>query len=221
MTTAKASMQARSRLNHPERMVVLSGFESLSSWWDSQFRRHAVRVLPGEFYVTRGDEVVSTVLGSCVTACIRDADAGIGGINHFMLPERTDSDPLANCELDARARYGSCAMEQLIDTIVAHGGQHERLEVKLFGGAQVLPSGTEVGRRNIEFALAYLASGRLQLAGRDLGGVNPRRLLYFPATGRVLVKRLPVSEGNDVIREEASYLSRLEERLPAADSDFS
>jgi len=166
-----------------------------------------VKVLPGEFYVTpKSDEVIVTVLGSCVSACIRDQRAGIGGMNHFMLPlghtGGWGDDPQST-------RYGNFAMEKLINELIKAGCTRERMEIKVFGGGNVTESNQAIGTQNAEFVLRYLQDEGLSCAAEDLGGQFPRRISYFPATGRVIRRILAGSETHLVAREESAYASRL------------
>jgi chemotaxis protein CheD len=178
------------------------------SYFDKQFNANALKVLPGEFLVTGNDVMLVTVLGSCVSACIRDPLLRIGGMNHFMLPEGDISDAV-----NESARYGSYAMEMLINELLKRGAARARLETKVFGGGAVLPGFTvnNVGRRNGEFVLDYLAAEGLELSGQDLYDVYPRRVHYFPRTGRVMVKRLPSANDTEVLDSEKLYRSRLKE----------
>lgn len=167
------------------------------------------KVQPGEFYITvaHPEEAITTVLGSCISACIRDPDAAIGGMNHFMLPEES---PAGRDEwreaVGLATRYGSYAMESLINGLLKLGARRERLEVKLFGGGRVLDVDMPVGLRNIEFARRWLATEGLPVAAQDVGGSVPRRILYFPATGAVKVKQLRPIESRDVLSSERRYL---------------
>ena len=166
-----------------------------------------VKLFPGEYYVAkRSDEVLVTVLGSCVSACIRDPHAGIGGMNHFMLPQN-DSGTWGK---DAQsARFGNFAMEKLINELIKAGCMRERLEVKVFGGGNVTDSSNAVGTNNAEFVLHYLEAEGLRCAAEDLGGVLPRRIHYYPANGRVVRRLLGSGESTVVTREESDYRNRL------------
>jgi len=155
---------------------------------DPEFKTKAVKILPGDHYVTRAeDEMLVTVLGSCVSACIRDPAAQVGGLNHFLLPEGGDGEwGVASSNL----RYGNFAMERLLNDILKCGGRRSRLEIKLFGGASLLENGAAVGARNIHFVEEYLRAEGLPVFGRSLGGHAPRRIHFFPFTGKVLMKML-------------------------------
>jgi chemotaxis protein CheD len=167
-----------------------------------------VKVFPGEYYITRkADEMIVTVLGSCVSACIRDPIAGIGGMNHFMLAQHSSGD-WGN---DLRsARFGNFAMEKLINELTKSGCQRGRLEVKVFGGGNVTESSNAVGTDNAQFVLRYLQAEGLRCAAQDLGGSHPRRIHYYPATGRVVRRLLGLGESYVVKREENDYEKRLQ-----------
>ena len=166
-----------------------------------------VKMFPGEFYVTnKGDEMLVTVLGSCVSACIRDPVAGFGGMNHFMLPGHksgTWGDDLRS------ARFGNFAMEKLINELIKAGCSRDRMEVKVFGGGNVTDTSNAVGTDNAAFVLRYLEAEGLRCAAQDLGGSLPRRIHYYPATGRVVRKLLGTSDTYAVSREESDYGNRL------------
>lgn len=170
---------------------------------DPEFGAMVVKVLPGQHYVTDDhEEMLVTVLGSCVAACIRDPAIGVGGMNHFMLPHSADG---SWGDHSASLRYGNFAMEKLINDVLKRGGQRSRLEVKLFGGGRVLNNSISVGDRNVAFVEAYLKAEDVSVAARDLLGDNARRVHYFPVTGKVFVKHLHPAEARTVAGSEASY----------------
>ena len=190
-----------------EQPRVLRGFEHIRRYWDRSHGSFAAKILPGEYYVTCADEAVITSLGSCVSACIRDRVFGVGGMNHFMLPEAAGHKQVHAGELTEAARYGSFAMEQLINEILKAGGRRENLEVKLVGGGRVIAAmDSDVGKRNIDFAREYIANDGLTVAGSDLGGTWPRRVVYFPASGKVRVKKL---RSQEVLAQERAYQNQV------------
>jgi chemotaxis protein CheD len=200
----------------PERPATpLPGYEKIKRYWDPTRNMYAAKILPGEYYVTKESELITTVLGSCVSACIRDPKFGIGGMNHFMLPEHTggDSDRWGGTHVDASARYGNVAMEQLITAIQRFGGSRGNLEVKITGGGRVLASMTDVGRRNIEFVLEYIRKEGLRLVGEEVGDIYPRKVVYYPQTGKVQIKKLRVMHNQTIIQREKSYLEEIA-RMP-------
>lgn len=154
---------------------------------DSTFGTAAVKVLPNEFYVSADDIMITTVLGSCVAACVRDPVTGVGGMNHFMLPEGDASSPAS-----ATMRYGAFAMEVLINEVLKAGAARERLESKVFGGGAVLSAMQQmnIGERNARFVLDYLKTEGIRVLAQDLGDIHARRIHYFPRTGKVLVRKM-------------------------------
>ena len=168
----------------PQQPQSLPGFEHLQRFWEPDTQRWTVKILPGEYYVTRGDEAITTVLGSCISACIRDPVAQVGGMNHFMLPEDSSPGATASRPSGLATRYGSYAMESLINDLLKLGARRERLEIKLFGGGRVLTSMTDVGARNIRFV-----GTTCELEGLAHRGRRSRRRIA--AQGRVLHRSGP------------------------------
>lgn len=191
---------------------TLPGFAHIRRAWNSRHACYAARILPGEYYVTATEEAVTTTLGSCIAACIRDRVTGIGGMNHFMLPQTADPEELRAGILGAATRYGNYAMEHLINGIMSNGGCRENLEVKIFGGGRILEKVTDVGQRNIDFVKEYLAVESLPVVAEDLGDIYPRMVIYFPATGRAQVKRLRSLHNNIIATQEMDYGDRLREK---------
>lgn len=194
--------QILSRLAPTQPPQPLPGFEGLQRFWEPENGRWTVKILPGEYYVTRSDEAITTVLGSCISACIRDPVSRVGGMNHFMLPEESPG----HGDSWLSTRYGVNAMESLINDLLKLGAVRKRLEIKLFGGGRILSSLTDVGARNIEFVRRFVETERLPVEAEDLGGEQARRVLMFPATGRVRVRKLPMLGARDVGLEETRYL---------------
>ncbi|MGI4982005.1 MAG: chemoreceptor glutamine deamidase CheD [Janthinobacterium lividum] len=158
---------------------------------DTDFGKPGVKLLMNEFYVTSEDMVLNTVLGSCVSACIRDPGTGIGGMNHFMLPDES-GDPSRDSS-DAM-RYGAYAMEVLINELIKGGARRSGLEAKVFGGAAVLKRmhTLNIGEDNSRFVRRYLALENIRIVAEDLEGEHPRKVCFMPATGRVMVRKLPL-----------------------------
>lgn len=182
----------------------------LHSFYDPKHKRMAVKVRPGTHYVTaKRDEVIITTLGSCISACIRDTVAKIGGMNHFMLPE-SDSGNWGGAS--AAMRYGNHAMEVLMNDLLKMGAARNRLEIKLFGGGAVINSVSDVGDRNIKFIQRYLKNEHMAVAAQHLGGEQARSICYFPDTGRVRMKLLDHARDSEIVAEEQNLNKRLEER---------
>lgn len=173
-------------------------FEAYQPVWQERWQRYMVKVKPGEFYVAPPSMAITTVLGSCIAACIRDVETGIGGMNHFMLPEDSDGS-----ERLSSASYGAFAMEQLINGLLKLGCQRENLEVKLSGGANMLSGGYRIGDLNVRFIHDYIAREGLHLCAEDVGGQQARKVIYFPDQGRMLVKRMDAV--GQLLSEERAY----------------
>jgi chemotaxis protein CheD len=178
-------------------------------FWDGPQKTWVVQVLPGELYVTDESLVIATVLGSCVSACMRDAAAGVGGMNHFLLPVDPDKSSTS-----PSVRYGVYALERLLNELYARGARRERIETKIFGGAAVLSGMTDVGSSNVAFVRRFLSTERLAVAAEDLGLSFARRIRYQPVTGRAQVKRLPMQSARSVLEREAEHERNLRARPP-------
>ncbi len=183
---------------------ALPGFEHVKRFWDTQESQFIARVLPGEYYVTRNPELITTVLGSCVAVCARDPVARVGGMNHFMLPDGSCPDW---SQPDTATRYGSYAMEHLLNELFKQGGQRNRLEIKIFGGGRVLNAMTDVGARNIAFIKEFLQNEGYRIAAADVGDVHPRKVLYTPDSGRVRVKKLQTNSA--LVQQETQYMKQI------------
>jgi chemotaxis protein CheD len=183
----------------------LRGMDVSRRYFEGPTRCWIVPVMPGDFYVSRNDEIIATVLGSCVAACMRDPAGGIGGINHFLLPE----DPSRGPSGAASTRYGLYALERLINTLTRNGARRRSLEVKIFGGGQVLSSKTDIGRLNIEFVRRYLEEEGLAIVAEDVGQSYARRLRYHPLTGAATVRRVLVADLKQIAEQENETARRL------------
>jgi chemotaxis protein CheD len=163
-------------------------------FWDANFKNDAVKVLPGEFFVSDEDMLIVTTLGSCIAACLWDRERRIGGMNHFMLPEgQGDS-----------GRYGSYAMELLINQLMKRGASRATLEAKVFGGGAVIASMTSlnVGERNTKFVIDYLQTERIPVVSKDVLDVCARKVCLLPASGKVLMKRLAPTNADALVAQE-------------------
>lgn len=180
-------------------------------YFERQFNCKAAKILPGEYYWTGEDMVIMTVLGSCVSACIRDKVSGVGGMNHFMLPNGGEADNPASISM----RYGTHAMEILINELLKAGAVRNNLEAKVFGGGNVLSGlhALNVGQRNAEFVLSYLDAEKIRIIAEDLNDIHPRKVAYFPHSGRVLVKRLESSNTKELAAREQRYVKSLQSGL--------
>jgi len=190
-------------------MSMLQEEVSTTLYYDRTFDCNAAKISPGEYYFTDKDMVIVTVLGSCVSACIRDSVSGIGGMNHFMLPDSAAADK--DSPVSESMRYGTYAMEVLINQLLRNGARRENLEAKIFGGGNVLKSFTtmNVGDRNAIFVRKFLKEERIRVISEDLLDIYPRKVYYFPKTGRVLVKKLKNMHNDTLVQREEAYASKL------------
>lgn len=198
---------------------ALRGYEHIKRYWDHHYRSYVAKILPGEYYVTSHDEVLTTVLGSCVAACIRDSVAGIGGMNHFMLPIHSSVSSWEQTKVNTATRYGNFAMEYVINEILKYGGKRQNLEVKIFGGGKIMSNMVNIGQQNIEFIKQYIRIENLNLLAEDLGDVYPRKILFYPASGRVRVKKLRSME-QSILNRENAYRRNLEKQPIEGDVDL-
>ncbi|HET7506619.1 MAG TPA: hypothetical protein VFK02_36615 [Kofleriaceae bacterium] len=168
----------------------------MNRYWDPRLRAFVVQVLPGELHVTEEDLVISTVLGSCVSACLRDVTRPVGGINHFMLPYMLRGDD------GDSARYGVYALECLVNQVVGRTGRRAHLEAKVFGGGRVIAGGGDIGKSNIDLVRRFFASENIAISSEDLGDTFARRIRYWPRSGRAQVQRIPMTRATDVVASE-------------------
>lgn len=191
-------------------------FIHIKKYYDTVNNCETAKILPGEFYVTDGNEMITTVLGSCVSACIYDASSNLGGMNHFMLP----GNEAANDESSGSTRYGLFAMESLVNEILKRGSLKRNLKAKLFGGGQIIENMSDIGQKNIRFAKKFLFSEGIPLESHDLGLIYPRKVNFFPQSGRVLVKRLQSLHNNTIEQREREYLQSLTTKPVSGDIEL-
>ncbi len=166
-------------------------------WYDPQFQSEAVKVLPGEYFVDHEEILIMTTLGSCIAACLWDSKARVGGLNHFMLPDGGGNGPDSG-------RYGTYAMEVLINEMMKRGASRATLEAKVFGGGQVIAGmdTLNVGERNTRFVLDYLKAERIPVLSQDVLDIYPRKVCFFPLTGKAMVKRLAPTRAAELLARE-------------------
>jgi chemotaxis protein CheD len=172
------------------------------------FDRGAVTsVYQGDCFVSADRNLTySTVLGSCIAACVRDTVAAVGGMNHFLLAEPSSG---ARDRYGVSARYGAFAMEELINKVLTRGtGRKQNLEVKIFGGGLINSALVDIGRKNIEFVHEFLGNEGYVVAKEDVGGAFARRVMFKPYSGRAFVKRLDGMAGAEVAREELDVVRK-------------
>jgi chemotaxis protein CheD len=199
--------------------IPIPAENSPTRYFDKQFGMEATKILPGEYFATDKDTVLVTVLGSCVAACIRDTRLGAGGMNHFMLP-RSEKDP--GSPVSMSARYGTFAMEILINHVLKMGGRRETMEAKVFGGGNVLRGFTSnnIGESNASFVLEYLHNEGIRVTAEDMLGVHPRKIYFFPRTGKVLVKKIRELHNHTIVERESEYNMRLRNVVVGGDVEM-
>ena len=165
-------------------------------FWDAHFKNEAVKVLPGEFFVHDEDILIMTTLGSCIAACLWDRERKIGGMNHFMLP---DGEGGADS-----GRYGSFAMELLINEMIKKGASRLTMEAKVFGGGAVISgmNSINVGERNTAFVLDYLRTERISVVSKDVLDIYPRKVCFLPHSGKAMVKKLASANTEALVAQE-------------------
>ena len=191
-----------------------SQFSHINRYVDRTNNCIAAKLMPGEFYISSNQEMITTVLGSCVSACIYDPGLRIGGMNHFMLPEKGTGSG------DESARYGIFAMESLINELMKCGCQKSNLKVKLFGGGKIIQNMSDVGRKNILFAKNFLFAEGMRLEASDLGLIFPRKVNFYPHTGMAKVKRLRSLHNDTIEQREKQYAASLSQESIAGDIEL-
>lgn len=183
---------------------------------DTQFNNKLNRITyiihPGEFHATGDPVVISTVLGSCIAVALHDSTAGIGGMNHFLLPGSVDAGSVYST---TEGRYGLFAMELLINQLLKLGARKERLQAKVFGGARMFTfdsasSVERVSDSNIAFALEYLRTEQIPIISQDVGKNYARKVLFLPDTFQVFLKGIRKSQQKQEVQaEEKDFLTRV------------
>lgn len=194
-----------------------SAHETPDIYFDKKFDCSARRVRPGEYAVCEKDQkMLVTILGSCVAACIRDPLLGIGGMNHFLLPEAGDNK--SGSFADVGTRYGNHAMELLINDMLKLGGKKDRFELKIFGGAHVGNMNVSIGADNSSFIRDYISREGLNLVSEDLGGNRARKIFFFPETGRVARFLFQATSDSKVSQRERELRKSI--KTPKVESDI-
>jgi chemotaxis protein CheD len=199
MALATFPTPAGSRLAHLKAQPRKPG-EASFFYWDARFQNDAVKILPGEFFVHNEDILLTTTLGSCIAACLWDRNAGVGGMNHFMLPDGAGDS----------GRYGSYAMELLINEMMKRGASRTSMEAKVFGGGQVVSgmNSLNVGERNTQFVMDYLKTEHIPILSKDVMDVYPRKVCFLPASGKAMVKRLAPTQADALAAQERAAAQR-------------
>lgn len=192
-------------------LAVQSEFSHLKRYDDPVNDCVSVKLLPGDYYVTTRDELITTVLGSCISACIYDRVYGYGGMNHFMLPGDGNERQVSALSDTNSTRYGLHAMEGLINGVLKCGARRQNLRAKIFGGGRIIEQMTDVGLRNIAFVKNYLEVEGIPVEASDLGQIYPRKINFFPKTGKAMVKRLRSLHNDTIQTREVEYRRQIEQ----------
>ncbi|REL29771.1 chemoreceptor glutamine deamidase CheD [Thalassotalea euphylliae] len=219
MVNAHEKSALRSALAH-----CASEFKHVNHYWDKQRNTVVAKILPGEFYMTSDEVLISTTLGSCISACIWDEQAQVGGMNHFMLPatdKNADEVDWGQRGLASDAtRYGNFAMEHLINMLLKQGGLRRNLKAKVFGGGKVLKKMSDIGERNTAFVFDYLKTERIEVINHDVGSIYPRKVMFDPLTGRAFVKRLDNLHNDTIAQRESDYRTRIDHEVVEGDVEL-
>lgn len=195
---------------------TIPGFELIVRYFDPQQARVLAKILPGEYYVTNSpEELIVTTLGSCISVCIRDIKALVGGMNHFMLPGIPNHPGQPSTAADRSNCYGAFAVENLVNTILKCGGKKRYFEVKVTGGGRIGTYPGSVSDSNIRFIQEYLKMEGLHPVATDLGGLNPRKVRYDPLSGRLQVKKLARVQSKEALEKEICYRRSIAAAIPA------
>jgi chemotaxis protein CheD len=190
----------------PSTPITLLGSPNLDVYWREKWGCYGVNIKQGEYCVTDQPVVITTVLGSCISVCLYEKRSGLGGVNHFMLPKKSD-----DTDMFRPFRYGAFSMEQMVNQLLKQGVVKERLEAKVIGGAQMMGKLSNIGQLNIDFIMRYLSDEKLQLNAQDLGGDQGRKLAFFPNTGRLFVSKIAQIENTELLARESKVFNKSEQ----------
>ena len=195
----KAAAPGPSRLDRLKAQPRKPG-EASFFFYDAHFHNEAVKVLPGEYYVDSEDILIMTTLGSCIAACLWDRNARVGGMNHFMLPEGAGDS----------GRYGTYAMELLINEMMKRGATRMTMEAKIFGGGAVISgmNTINVGERNTKFVIDFLGTERIPIVSKDVLDIYPRKVCFLPYSGKAMVKRLAPAHPEVLVAQDRAAAQR-------------
>ncbi len=201
--------------------VQVGGFDDgIRRYYDQNMEMTIVKLMTGDCYVTAEPrEMLVTILGSCISVCARDSIAKCGGMNHILLPGDTKS-ALAHKDTAYANRFGAFAMEELLNGLYKLGAKKERIEVKVFGGGNVIKSSALIGTKNIEFVHQYLKAEGLKIVAQDVGGNHPRRIHYFPDSGKLMMRILKRKDDFKIIDEESRYTQKIIKQKDGADVEL-
>lgn len=197
------------RRGTPDDLPVSEYFHGKKRFFNSTYNINVVKIFAGDWYISyKEDEMLATILGSCVSACVRDPVTGVGGMNHFLLP----GDEFTSSQASDAARYGVNAMESLINALLKGGAHKDRLEFKVFGGGNVINNSARIGSKNATFIRDFLKREGYRISAEDLEGDHPRSVHYYPVSGKVMMRKLKRKEDYVVVEEEAKYQQEISKK---------
>jgi len=206
MLTPHVKEKARSTFVERRVQDDMANITGGSNYYDTKFGTMVHKINEGGFCVlSRSDHLIMTTLGSCISVCMYDPVIKIGGMNHFLLPEERNAEKKNSFSM----RYGNNAMEILLNEILKRGGQKARLVLKAFGAGNVLSMKADIGVKNQIFLKQYIIDEGMKLETCDLGGNFPRRVAFYPATGKVLVKLLRRASDRKIGMEEETFRKKI------------
>jgi chemotaxis protein CheD len=189
-------------------------------YFDQMLGVHLVSVMAGVYHWTRSENIAfATTLGSCLSVCAYDRVAGVGGMNHFLLPKAPERE---EAKFSESFRYGSAAIETLLNSLYNKGAAKNGMTIKIFGGGKVLNGvSQDIGQKNIDFAKRFFQSENMRIDGADVGGTFGRRVIFFPRTGKVLVRQLgDTNEIKKIAETELNVLNALSGKRDESDVEL-
>lgn len=201
------------RRTDTERVQVGDPYDGVRRYYDQNLEMTVVKLMTGDCYFTADSrEMLVTILGSCISVCLRDPMAKIGGMNHILLPGDNNL-KLQKGDLGYSTRFGAYAMEELINGMLKLGASKSRMEAKIFGGGNVIESSTAIGTKNIMFAKDFLIQEKIPIVSEDVGGETPRRLHFFPDDGKAMIRKLQRREDFVILEKEKEYEEKLKSKF--------
>jgi chemotaxis protein CheD len=209
------------RRTDTEKLQVGDYYDDVKRYYDQNLEMTVVKLMTGDCYVTpEPREMLVTILGSCVSACMRDPVSGAGGMNHMLLPGNGNNEGKTKGDPGYSTRFGVFAMEELINGILKLGGRKDRLEVKIFGGGNVIKNSAMIGTKNVNFVREFLKNEGIKIHAEHVGGNLPRRIHYFPETGKVMMRELKRKDDLRIVEEEKEYQTKLISKPKAQEAEL-
>lgn len=201
------------RKTDTESVQVGDLYDGVKRYYDQNLEVTVVKLLTGDCYYTNQDrEMLVTILGSCISVCLRDPKNKIAGMNHILLPGDSNTN-LKKGDPGYSTRFGAFAMEELINGMLKLGAKKSNMEAKIFGGGNVIKNSTLIGERNIKFALDFLEQEKIPTLSKDVGGDTARRLHFFPDTGKAFIRKLKRKEDMVILDKEKEYQNTLKNKF--------